>query len=268
MKLRQATPLARSLFAASTVIVLIVLASLLLPASGLATNVATRNALPSLEHPFGADWLGRDMLTRTMVGLRLSLALGAATAAMSTVIAVIMGVLAGMGNKWLDATVGWFIDLFISMPHLVFMVLLAFLAGGGMKGILIAVGLTHWPSLARIIRAEVLKVRSSDYIAFSRNQGMSGLQIAWHHLVPIIIPQALVGMLLMFPHVILHESALTFLGFGLSPQTPSLGIILSEGLRNISAGQWWLVLLPTICLIVVVRLVDRVGENLKGGHHV
>lgn len=262
------TPLARSLFAATAAIVVILLATALLPASGLGTDVSLRNALPSISNPFGADWLGRDMLTRTMHGLRLSMALGAATAAISTVIAVIMGVLAGMGNKWLDATVGWFIDLFIGMPHLVFMVLLAFLAGGGMKGILIAVGLTHWPALARIIRAEVLKVRSSDYIAFSRNQGMSGVQIAWHHLVPIIIPQALVGMVLMFPHVILHESALTFLGFGLSPQTPSLGIILSEGLRNLTAGQWWLVLLPTICLIVLVRLIDRVGENLKGGMNV
>lgn len=264
MKLDHATPLARSLAAAGVVIGIVLLASVFLPASGLATNAGARNALPSLENPFGTDWLGRDMLTRTVHGLRLSMALGVATALISTVIAVIMGVLAGMGNKWLDAAVGWFIDLFIGMPHLVFMVLLAFIAGGGLKGILLAVGLTHWPSLARIIRAEVLKVRSSDYIAFSRNQGLSGVQIAWHHLVPIILPQAMVGMLLMVPHVILHESTLTFLGFGLSPQTPSLGIILSEGLRNITAGQWWLVLLPAGCLIVLVRVIDRVGENLKG----
>lgn len=149
------------------------------------------------------------------------------------------------------------------MPHLVFMILLAFIVGGGEKGIIVGVGLTHWPSLARMLRAEILKIKTENFIEISRQFGKSEYFIFKEHILKHIITQKIVGFTLLFPHVILHESALTFLGFGLSPQTPALGIILSEGVGNISRGYWWLILFPAIFLILIVKSFDSIGERIK-----
>jgi peptide/nickel transport system permease protein len=134
----------------------------------------------------------------------------------------------------------WIIDVFFSLPHLVLLILIAFAAGGGTAGVIIAVALTHWTSLARVIRAEVLQVNSSDYVQLSHRLGRSPLWIARHHMVPHIIPQLLVGLILLFPHAILHEAALSFIGIGLSPHIPAIGIILAESMRHLSTGYWWL----------------------------
>ena len=222
-----------------------------------------RNLPPSWEHPFGTDWLGRDMFTRTIKGLRLSLSVGALASVISVVVAIVMGTCAAVFGKAADAVISWMIDLFIGMPHLVFMILICFIAGGGIYGIVLGISLTHWTALARVVRSEVLQVKNAEYIQISRSCGKSAWYIARRHIWPAIFPQILIGFLLMFPHVILHEAALTFLGFGLSPQTPAIGIILSEAMSHISTGKWWLVVFPGLLLVVVIKSFDSIGERIR-----
>lgn len=233
--------------------------------SGLLSHLEQRNAGPSLEHPFGTDWLGRDMLTRTVKGLALSLQVGLAAGCSSLIIATAIGLAAAVSGPWVNRLLGWLTDLFLSVPHLVTLLLIAFVLGGGAKGIIIGVALTHWPSLSRVIRAEVLQLRSAPYAAISRSLGKSGWWIASRHIMPHLLPQLLVGLVLIIPHAILHEASVTFLGMGLSPHEPAIGIILSESMQYLSSGMWWLALFPGLCLLLAVRAVAKLGETLKQG---
>ncbi|MCM3701652.1 ABC transporter permease [Paenibacillus macerans] len=226
-------------------------------------GAGSKNLAPNFEHWFGTDWLGRDMFTRTIKGLRLSLAVGAFTSLLSVLIATVLGICAATFGKAVDAVISWVIDLFIGMPHLVFMVLICFIVGGGVHGIVLGISLTHWTSLARVVRSEVLQIKNAEYIQISKGFGKSAWFIARKHIMPSVFPQIMIGFLLMFPHVILHEAALTFLGFGLSPQTPAIGIILSEAMNHISTGKWWLVVFPGLLLVVVIKSFDSIGEQFR-----
>ena len=231
--------------------------------SGLNPVLIQRNQPPSLAHPFGTDWLGRDMLSRSLHGMSLSLLVGLLAAGISALIGTGLGLVAGTLGGWVDAVITWVVDVFFSLPHLVLLILIAFAVGGGTKGVIIAVALTHWTSLARVIRAEVLQVTSSDYVHLSRRFGQSSLWIAQHHMVPHVIPQLLVGLILLFPHAILHEAALSFIGIGLSPHIPAIGIVLAESMRHLSTGYWWLGVMPGLLLLLSVKAFDWLGENVR-----
>lgn len=128
---------------------------------------------------------------------------------------------------------------------------------------MLGISLAHWTSLARVVRSEVLQIKNAEYIQVSKSYGKSSWYIAKKHILPFIFPQIMIGFLLEFPHVILHEAALTFLGFGFSPQTPAIGIILSEAMSHISTGKWWLVIFPGLLLVSVVKSFDNIGEQLR-----
>lgn len=241
----------------------VVLGSIFLDEGRIATNLQERNSPPSLEYLFGTDWLGRDMFTRTIMGLSISMGVGLIGAIGSTSIALILGIASAAMGKVVDSLISWLIDLFLSVPHLVTLILISFTLGGGFKGIVLGIALTHWPSLARVIRAEVMQIRSAPFVQVSQKMGKSRWWIAQHHILPHLIPQILVGFMLLFPHTILHESAITFLGLGLSPHEPAIGIILSESMRYLSSGMWWLAFFPGLCLLIVVRTFDIIGENLR-----
>lgn len=243
--------------------VLVLLGSRLIGEQGLSTALTMRNLPPGAGHLFGTDWLGRDMLTRTVHGLSLSLWVGLLAAGASALIGAVLGTLSATLGGVVDTLVTWLIDLFFSLPHLVVLIMIAFVIGGGTTGVIIAVTLTHWPSLARIIRAEVLQIKSSDYVQLSYRFGRSPLWVARYHMLPHLIPQFMVGLILLFPHAILHEASLTFIGIGLSPHTSAIGVILSESMRYLSTGQWWLAVLPGITLLCVVLMFDVLGSNLR-----
>ena len=218
---------------------------------------------PSLEHPFGTDALGRDLLMRTLKGMSVSITVGIAASLISAVIAVFAGIAAASGSKYADAFINWLIDLVMSVPHTILVILISFALGRGMKGLLVGIAATHWCSLARLIRGEVLQLRTQQYVAVSRKLGKSGGWILVHHLLPHLAPQFFTGLILLFPHAVLHEASVSFLGFGLSPEQPAIGIILSESMRYLSAGMWWPAVLPGLMLVLIVLLVDRLGEHLK-----
>lgn len=234
-----------------------------LRADAMETELAARHMPPSWQHPFGTDWLGRDMLSRTLSGLGVSIQVGLLGALGSCMIAAVMGLAAGVLGRSVDRVITWLIDLFLSVPHLVTLILIAFVTGGGLRGIVFGIVLTHWPSLARVLRAEAMQLRHAEYIEVSRRLGKSRWWIAVHHVAPHLLPQLLIGLLLLFPHVILHEAAITFLGLGLSPHQPAIGIILSESMRYLSVGMWWLAVFPGVGLVLVVRLFDIMGERAR-----
>lgn len=241
----------------------VVLGGIMLNSNKISTNLEIRNQAPSLQHPFGTDWLGRDMFARTIKGLTLSIGVGLIAATISTGIALILGISAATMGKAVDVAVTWLVDLFLSIPHLVSLILIAVALGGGMRGVVTGVALTHWPSLTRVVRGEVLQLRSTEYVEISRRMGKSRWWIATQHIVPHLIPQLMVGLILLFSHAILHEASITFLGFGLSPHQPAIGIILSESMRYLSVGMWWLAFFPGLSLLIIVRLFDILGDNLR-----
>ncbi|NEQ96506.1 MAG: ABC transporter permease [Cyanothece sp. SIO2G6] len=244
-------------------LLVIILSPWVMGDAGLSPVLPQRNQPPSLAHAFGTDWIGRDMLSRSLHGMSLSLRIGLLAATMSALIGTGLGLAAGTLGGWVDAVITWIIDVFFSLPHLVLLILIAFAVGGGTTGVIIAVAFTHWTSLARVIRAETLQVNSSDYVKLSHRFGRSPLWIASHHMVPHIIPQLLVGLILLFPHAILHEAALSFIGIGLSPHIPAIGIILAESMRHLSTGYWWLGVMPGVLLLLSVKAFDWLGENVR-----
>ncbi|MGX1195895.1 ABC transporter permease [Metabacillus sp. SLBN-84] len=235
----------------------------LITESALKVNFMEKNLQPSFQHIYGTDWLGRDMFLRTLKGLSLSIVIGILSTIGSGIVALFMGTAAAIGGKRLDACINWLIDVVMGVPMLIFLILISFIFGKGPQGIIIGMILTHWTHLARVIRAEILQLKSSQYVLASKNLGKSNAYIARHHILPHVYPQFLVGLILMFPHTILHEASLTFLGFGLSPHQPGVGVILSESLNYLSTGQWWVALMPGLSLLFIVRLFDILGENIQ-----
>ena len=218
---------------------------------------------PSMEHPFGTDALGRDLFFRTLKGLSISMTVGMVASLISAVIAVLIGIAAAMGSKRVDNLINWVIDLVMGVPHMVLIMLISVAMGRGLKGLLVGVAATHWCSLARLIRAEVMQLRQQQYVAVSRKLGKSSGWILVNHLLPHLVPQFFVGLVLMFPHAILHEAAISFLGYGLPPDQPAIGIILSESMKYLSAGLWWPAVFPGLTLLLFVLLVDKLGDNLR-----
>ena len=226
------------------------------------TSFISANQMPSFEHLFGTDWMGRDMFTRTIAGLGLSLTVGFIASGVSTLISVILGLFSSF-NRLADEIVAGIIDLFGSIPHILLIILVSIMFGGGTIGVIMGVGLTHWTPLARVLRSEVKEIKTTEYIQLAKNFGRSKVWIAIKHLLPLLISQIIVGVILMFPHAIMHEAAITFLGFGLPPHEPAIGVILSESMHYLSSGYWWLAFYPGLSLLIVVLLFDLIGENVE-----
>lgn len=238
-------------------------AGLLIPDSAVAANFDETWLPPSPAHPFGTDSLGRDLFLRTLKGLSVSLTIGIVASLISAVIAVFTGIAAATGSRRTDAAINWIIDLVMGVPHTILVILISFALGRGMKGLLAGIAATHWCSLARLIRSEVMQLRGQQYIAVSRRLGKSSSWILTRHLLPHLVPQFFVGLVLMFPHAILHEASVSFLGYGLPPEQPAIGIILSESMKYLSAGMWWPAVFPGLLLVFIVLLVDKLGDNLR-----
>jgi peptide/nickel transport system permease protein len=244
------------------ILIAVVISSLFINSADITTNFQAMNQAPSFEHLFGTDWMGRDMFTRTLKGLGLSVQIGAGASILSSLIAIAMAFI-GSTNKFLDGVIAWLIDLFLSIPHILLIILISIALGGGAFGVTMGVAVTHWTSLARVLRAEIKQIQTSEFVKLSNRFGKSKWWIARKHILPLVITQIIVGTILIFPHAIMHEASVTFLGFGLSPHEPAIGIILSESMKYLATGNWWLALFPGLALLIIVLLFDIAGENIK-----
>ena len=258
--IREKTILSLSIFVVFFIVIII--AGRVINPEKFSIDLINKNQSPSLNHIFGTDWIGRDMFFRTLKGLSISMKIGVLSSIISGIIAVVLGVIGPTCGKRVDSVITWFIDLVLSVPHTLIIILISMAAGGGLKGIVMGVSLTHWTSLTRIIRAEVMQVKEADYTKIAKNFGKSNLYIAKNHILPHIIPQLLVGIVLIFPHAILHEASVTFLGFGLQSHEPAIGIILSEAMKYLTSGKWWLAFFPGLSLVLVSMMVDNMGKKI------
>ena len=244
-------------------LVIVAVAGVLCHDEALVTDFSRKNLAPCLQYPFGTDWLGRNMFYRTLTGLSMSILIGVSAAGLSAVVAMVLGIAAATMGKKTDSVISFIIDMIMGIPHILLLLLISYAAGKGLKGVVIGVALTHWTSLARLIRGEVMQLKQSEYILIAEKLGHSKWKIAVKHMLPHLLPQFLVGLVLMFPHAILHESSITFLGFGLSVEQPAIGIILSESMTYLIMGKWWLALFPGIMLVITVALFDLGGTSLR-----
>ncbi|MDL5206104.1 ABC transporter permease [Streptomyces sp. ALI-76-A] len=215
-----------------------------------AVDLGAKLLPPSWDHPFGTDDLGRDLLLRCVYGLRVSLLVGVTAALTATVIGTAVGATAGALGGWVDRGVMRVVDTISSVPHLLLGIFIVAMFRPGVWPVVVSVALTHWLSTARIVRAEVLSLRSRPYIDAAVSGGASRWRVAVRHLLPAVLPQAALAAVLMVPHAMWHESALSFLGLGLPTHTASLGTLIQQARGSLLAGQWWPTLFPGLLIIV------------------
>ena len=248
---------------ATVVLAAVTVCGILLTEAAMETDFLSRNQAPSAAHIFGTAWMGRDMLFRTLAGLSLSIRIGLLTAAISGAAALLIGIGAAVLGRKADASISWSIDLVMGIPHILLVILISIACGRGFTGVVAGVALTHWPSRARVLRGEVLQLRQAPYILVAEKLGVSKMRISAVHMFPHLLPQFLTGTILLFPHAILHEASVTFLGFGLSSEQPAIGVILAESMQYLTTGKWWLALFPGLSLVLVVLLFAMLGERVR-----
>ena len=251
------------LIVAVVILAAVTVAGILTEDYAVETDFSQRNLSPGLQHLFGTDWMGRDMLARTLSGLSLSIRIGILTAVVSAAVALLLGTASVVLGRKADAVISWCIDLVMGIPHILLVMLISLACGRGFVGVVAGVALSHWPSLARVIRGELMQLRQAPYILVAEKMGVSKLQNVKRHMLPHLLPQFLTGMILLFPHAILHESSVTFLGFGLSSEQPAIGVILSESMQYLTTGKWWLALFPGLALVLVVVLFALLGQRVR-----
>ena len=240
---------------------LVVALALALPEATVSLDETRRP--PSPAHLLGTDQLGRDVAMRTVQALERSLAVGVLASSIAAVIGVSAGLLAAMAGGWVDAGVTWAVDALYSIPHLVLMILIAFALGGGTDAVIWSVAVSHWGTMTRLMRAEAGQLRDALFVRASVRLGRSPLWIARRHILPHLLPQFLTGLVLLFPHAILHESALSFIGLGFSPHVPSVGVMLADAMPHLPAGAWWMMVPPGLGLLALVLAFDALGNALR-----
>ncbi|MFJ9505057.1 ABC transporter permease [Streptomyces sp. ARC12] len=238
----------------ATIVIAVALAVLVVPPLAQldqqAVDLANKLDPPSWAHPFGTDDVGRDLLLRCVYGLRVSLLVGLVAALTATVIGTAIGALAGAFGGWTDRVVMRVVDALSSVPHLLLGIFIVAMFRPGVWPVIISVALTHWLSTARIVRSEVLSLRSRPFIDAAVSGGASRTRLIVRHLLPGVLPQAGLAAVLMVPHAMWHESALSFLGLGLPAHQASLGNLVQSARGSLLAGDWWPTLFPGLFLII------------------
>lgn len=262
MKNRRKSTLLLVIFATLALCLVALAGALMASGAGIA-DFTRKNLPPGWGHLFGTDWMGRDMLGRTLAGLSLSIRIGTLTALLSGGLALVLGAACAVFGGWVDGCISWVIDLAMGIPHILLIILISVACGRGFWGVTLGVVFSHWTSLARLVREETLQLWQAPYIRMARQLGASQGEVFRKHLAPHLFPQFLTGLILQFPHAILHEASVTFLGFGLSPERPAIGVILSESMGYLAAGRWWLALFPGLSLVLVTALFAGVGERMR-----
>jgi peptide/nickel transport system permease protein len=217
---------------------------------------------PSLEHPLGTDDLGRDVLARMTHGARISLSVGFVAVGIAIAIGLVVGLLAGYYGGWADAVLMRFVDMMLCFPTFFLILSVIAFIGPSIWNIMIIIGLTGWMGVARLVRAETLSLKERDFVAAARAQGAGDGRIVFRHILPNTLAPILVAATLGVAGAILTESALSFLGIGVQPPTPSWGNILTAGKDNIEFA-WWLSLFPGLAILVTVLGYNLLGEGIR-----
>jgi peptide/nickel transport system permease protein len=211
----------------------------------------------------GTDRQGRDVLSRLIYGARVSLLVAVTGTVIAGGIGLLLGILAGYLGGWVDQTVMRLTDAWLALPSLMFAIFLAALLGPGISNIIIVFGLIYWTRYARVIRGEVLSLRERDFIRLAQVAGVGNTRIILRHIIPNVLNTWMVLASLTVGVVIITEASLSFLGLGVPPPTPAWGLMVAEARATLLVGQWWLTVLPGICISVVVLAANLFGDWLR-----
>ena len=225
-------------------------------------DIAALNQPPNLHHLMGTDQLGRDELTRVMYGGRISLALGLAVGVFSTVIGATVGIISGHYGKSVDVATMGFVDFMLTLPFLPLLLVAGKIFQFTPVTIIVALVLLLWPRMARLVRGQVLAVREQEYVVAARAIGVSNIKIMLRHILPNVVGVMVVEATLIVALAILVESAISYLGLGIQPPTPSWGNLLQDA-RTTMTEQWWLALFPGLMIVITALCVNFLGDGLR-----
>ena len=247
--------------------IIAILAPWIAPHDPYAQSLMTRMEPPvfmggTWEHPLGTDHLGRDYLSRLIYGAQISLLIGAVAALISGVIGTAMGVAAGYFGGKVDAVVTFLINVRLAMPVVLVALAVVAILGGSLQVVIGVLGLLLWDRFAVVMRASTMQVRRREYVAAAQVIGASTPRILLSEIMPNIANNLIVVVTLEMAHAILLEAALSFLGLGVQPPTPSWGLMVSEG-KNMMLFEPWLVLIPGAVLFVLVLAINLMGDGLR-----
>ncbi len=260
--------------AGAVVLILIVLTALLAPLSPYdpeKSDITNRFQAPSKAHPFGTDGLGRDLMTRTFYGGRISMTVGVMVVLISSIIGISVGTAAGYYGGWLDNILMRIIDATLSLPSLLFLILLAailreadlpFIQSNSVFTIAVVLGILSWPIVARLVRAVFLTLREMDYVKASQALGASDLQTMVVEILPNGFGPIIVQSTLGLGYAIMQESGLSFLGFGIMPPTPSWGNLLNNARGHLTEYPW-MAIFPGLMIFFTIISVNYIGDGLR-----
>jgi len=217
---------------------------------------------PHPAHPLGVDDLGRDLLSRIVHGARVSLFVGLVTVAIALVVGVALGVAAGYYRGWADTLIMRYIDLQWAFPNILIAVYLVAVFGTGLLNVIVAISLAYLDDFARVARGMTLSVKEEQYVAAARALGCSDLRIMVRHILPNITAPVIVLATVSVSNAILAEAVLSFLGLGVSADTPTWGLILSEA-RSFVSRAWWLGIFPGLAIMLTVLSINFLGDALR-----
>ncbi|VVT08089.1 ABC transporter permease subunit [Rhizobium sp. EC-SD404] len=215
-----------------------------------------------LRFIFGTDANGRDVLTRTMIGIRISLAIGLLASLMALVLGVTYGAVAGYLGGRVDNVMMRFVDILYSLPFIFFVILLVVFFGRSFVLIFIAIGCTEWLDMARIVRGQTLTIKRQEYVEAAQAMGVTSWGILRRHVIPNTLGPVIVFVTLLVPKAILLESLLSFLGLGVQPPLTSLGLLISDGAANMR-GASWLLIYPAVTLTIILFALNFLGDGLR-----
>ena len=227
-----------------------------------AIDISQRLQPPGWQHWLGTDDLGRDVMVRILYGARISLLVGFVAVGIATLVGIVLGALAGYYGRWIDTLLMRFVDIMLCFPT--FFLILAVIAflDPSIWNIMIIIGLTGWMGVARLVRAEFLSLRERDFVLAARAIGASDGRIIFRHILPNALSPVLVSATLGVAGAILTESALSFLGIGVQPPTPSWGNMLIAGKQTLGTA-WWLSVFPGLAILITVLGYNLLGEGIR-----
>ena len=225
-------------------------------------DILNRLAPPSSDHWMGTDDLGRDVLSRVLYGARVSLAVGFVAVGIATVVGTSVGLAAGYAGGRLDTLLMRLVDIVLCFPTFFLILMVIAFLQPSLTNVMAVIGLTAWPSLARLVRGECLTIREREFVQAARGLGLSRARILLVHILPNVLGPIIVTATLGVGSAVLTESALSFLGLGVQPPTPSWGNILTSG-KDYLHIAWWLSVFPGLAVLVTVLAYNLLGEGLR-----
>ena len=239
-----------------------------LPANPSVTSLVKRLRPPvwleggSWANPLGTDGIGRDILSRMMLGTRYSLLIASLAVAITAAIGVTLGLIAGYFGGRIDSVIMRLVDIQLAFPLLLLIIAVIAVVGASLPVLIVMLGISGWAQYARLVRAETLKIKGHEYVEASRAIGNSSLNIIWRHVLPNASTTIVVFGTFEFARILLLESAVSFLGLGVQPPTPSWGTMIADGRDHIFGG-WWVSAIPGLAIVLAVLAFNFLGDGLR-----